>query len=85
MRTVRFNAKIFEDLLEWNNENPKMVSKILRLMIETARTPFEGTGKPEPLKYIKGAWSRRITDKDRLVYFVSDEFIEIIGCKGHYE
>ena len=47
------------------------------------RHPFTGEGKPEPLK--GGMWSRRINDKDRLVYDVTDESIVILQCKGHYE
>jgi len=48
--------------------NPKLLAKIVSLLVETASTPFEGTGKPEPLKHdLKGKWSRRITDEHRLV------------------
>lgn len=63
-----------------------MASRILKLINEIKRTPFKGTGKPEPLKYqLKGKWSRRITDEHRLVYEVSDDLITIISCKFHYE
>ncbi len=52
---------------------------------ETAKTPFEGIGKPEALKYdYAGYWSRRITDEHRLVYKVEDAFIRIVSCKSHY-
>jgi toxin YoeB len=55
------------------------------LIVETARTPFEGTGKPEALKHdLKGYWSRRINDEHRLVYRVEETFIKIIACKLHY-
>jgi toxin YoeB len=60
-------------------------SKINKLLLETARTPFTGTGKPEALKHdLKGYWSRRINDEHRLVYRVEATFIKIIACKLHY-
>lgn len=56
-------------------------------LIKDARcNPFEGIGKPEPLKYgFSGAWSRRINDKDRLTYYLKDDVLVIVGCKGHYD
>jgi toxin YoeB len=52
---------------------------------EVQRTPFEGTGKPEPLKHeLKGCWSRRITQEHRLVYEVKGETIRILACRFHY-
>ncbi len=56
------------------------------LLKEIQRTPFDGVGKPEPLKNDKnGLWSRRINEKDRLVYSVNDDSIIIYQCKGHYD
>lgn len=50
------------------------------------RDPFDGIGKPEPLKHdLSGLWSRRINDTDRLTYKVMDDMIVILACKGHYE
>jgi toxin YoeB len=56
------------------------------LIIETSKTPFDGIGKPEPLKNeLKGYWSRRLTDEHRLVYKVTDQQIIIVSCKYHYK
>jgi toxin YoeB len=56
------------------------------LLAETARTPRTGTGKPERLKHLGGeVWSRRITEKDRLVYDIKSEVITIIACRFHYD
>jgi toxin YoeB len=53
--------------------------------LESAKTPFSGIGKPEPLKHdLKGYWSKRITDEHRLVYRADDETLFIIACKYHY-
>jgi toxin YoeB len=61
------------------------LSRLHRLIVETARNPFDGIGKPEPLKAdLKGYWSRRISDEHRLVYKITNEQIIIIACKYHY-
>jgi len=63
-----------EDLEAWSTANPKVLSRIIRLIAETARAPRAGTGKPERLKHVGGeVWSRRITEKDRLVYDVQSD------------
>lgn len=65
---------------------PKLVKKIFDLISAIQKNPFEGIGKPEALKHdYQGYWSRRITDKHRLLYEVTDEEIIIIRCKGHYD
>ncbi len=75
-----------EDLEAWSMTNPKVLSKIIRLIVETTRTPRTGTGKPERLKQLGGeVWSRRITEKDRLVYDVQSDVITIIACRFHYD
>lgn len=62
-----------------------MQDRIIKLLEEIQRNPFEGTGKPEPLKFnLKGCWSRRIDDEHRLVYQVTNDEIIIISCKFHY-
>ncbi len=86
MRSVKFDAKAFEQLLEWADQDFKMFEKIRALIKEVQREPFKGEGKPEPLKgELKGYWSRRTTREHRLVYKVSDDTITIIRCYGHYE
>lgn len=86
MRNIAFTAKGWSDLVEWSKTNRKIFNKISQLIEETSKNPFNGTGKPEPLKYrLKGYWSRRITDEHRLVYTISDNEIKIISCKYHYK
>ena len=60
--------------------------KIVSLIDDILRNPFDGLGKPEPLKYeLKGYWSRRISDEHRLVYKINDDSVIIVSCKFHYE
>lgn len=74
------------DLEAWPTTNPKVLARIIRLIAETTRTPRTGTGKPERLKHLGGeAWSRRITEKDRLVYDIQPDTIIIIACRFHYD
>ena len=62
------------------------MKKINELIKEISRSPFEGIGKPEPLKYdLSGCWSRRITGEHRFVYQVEEDAILIIGCRYHYD
>jgi len=75
-----------EDLEAWSTTNPKMLSRIIRLIAETARTPRTGTGKPERLKHLGAeVWSRRITEKDRLVCDIQQDAIIIIACRFCYD
>ncbi|EIT9566301.1 TPA: Txe/YoeB family addiction module toxin, partial [Escherichia coli] len=63
----------------------KTVRKINELIKDASRTPFEGKGKPEPLKHnLAGFWSRRITAEHRIVYAVSDDALLIASCRYHY-
>jgi toxin YoeB len=75
-----------EDLEAWSTTNPKVLSKIIRLIAETTRAPRSGTGKPERLKHLGDeVWSRRITEKDRLVYDIQSDVVTIIACCFHYD
>lgn len=65
-------------------EDRKVFKKINALIQDIARNGNEGIGKPEPLINMNGYWSRRITDKDRLIYKVQEDAILIAACKGHY-
>ncbi len=86
IRKIVFEASAFQDFNEWGFENKKIYRKIVKLIKEIDRSPFTGTGKPEPLKHdLSGYWSRRIDDEHRLVYKVTDSEIIIIGCKYHYK
>lgn len=85
MRSVEFDPNGFEDLAWWIQQDRKTALRIVQLIKETQRTPFEGTGKPEPLKNeLRGCWSRRITHEHRLVYEVKEEKIRILACRYHY-
>lgn len=75
----------WEDYLYWQQYDKKTLKKINELLKEIQRTPFEGTGNPEPLKHsLSGWWSRRINLEDRLVYKVDQESIVILQCRKHY-
>lgn len=86
MRIIAFHQSAFEQYSDWALQDKKTFERLNRLIVETARTPFAGIGKPEPLKReLKGYWSRRITDEHRLIYKVTDEQLIIASCKYHYE
>jgi toxin YoeB len=86
MKDIAFTSKAWSDFIDWSKTDRKIFEKISLLIEETSRTPFKGTGKPEPLKYqLKGYWSRRISEEHRLVYAVGEHEIQIISCKYHYQ
>jgi toxin YoeB len=86
VRLVAFHQEAFDDYSDWAKTDKKLFERIRRIIIETGKTPFDGIGKPEPLKQqLKGYWSRRLTDEHRLVYKVTDEYLIIVSCKYHYE
>jgi toxin YoeB len=85
MRQIKFEYGALKELEEWILVHPKTAAKILDLLQEVCKTPFEGKGKPEPLKHkFKGFWSRRITDEHRLIYEVTESSINVVTCKAHY-
>ncbi|MBI5217672.1 MAG: Txe/YoeB family addiction module toxin [Bacteroidia bacterium] len=85
MRKIIFQKDALKEYNDWKKTNKKVSRHIKQLIEDVQAKPFEGIGKPEPLKYdLKGCWSRRITKKDRLVYQVTDNAIIIISCKYHY-
>ncbi len=82
---IEFSTNAITDLLHWVSTDAKKASKVLKLIEEVARAPFEGKGMPEPLKYnLSGCWSRRIDKEHRLVYKVEKEKIIILACRYHY-
>lgn len=82
---LTWSAEAWEDYLYWQDTDKKTVKKINELIKDARRTPFEGKGKPEPLKHnLAGFWSRRITTEHRLVYAVSDDALLIASCRYHY-
>ncbi len=81
-----FSDIAWEDYTSWIDDDRKIMKKINTLLKDVEGNPFDGLGKPEPLKNeLSGYWSRRITEKHRLIYKVYEDKIYIIGCKGHYD
>jgi toxin YoeB len=86
---IVFSAHAWEDYLHWVSSDPKLLARLNALIEECRRSPFRGTGKPEPLRGdLQGWWSRRLTHDDRLVYRVTgkgdEQRIEIAQCRMHY-
>ncbi|MFD0266586.1 Txe/YoeB family addiction module toxin [Streptomyces sp. NPDC127106] len=82
---VVFSGRAWAQYTYWATADPKILKRINRLIKEIQRTPFEGAGKPEPLKEnLSGWWSRRITDEHRLVYRMKDQAVEIAQARYHY-
>ncbi len=78
--------RAWEDYLYWQTQDRKTLKRINSLINEIKHNPFEGIGKPEPLKgNLNGYWSRRIDDFNRIVYFEQNDVIYVISCKGHYD
>jgi len=83
---ITFSKNAWEDYISWQKEDKKILRKINELIKVIQRTPFEGIGKPEPLKYdLAGLWSRRIDREHRLVYKVESDELFIYSCRFHYD
>ncbi len=81
-----WEERAWGDYLYRQTQDKKTLKRINALIKDIQRSPFEGIGKPEPLKgNLSGLWSRRIDDINRIVYYEQDETVYIIACKGHYE
>ena len=77
--------RAWDDYLYWQNQDKKTLRKLNKLIADIERNPFEGIGKPEPLKHdLSGWWSRQIDDANRIVYRIKNENLEISQCKSHY-
>jgi len=84
MMRIIFSKNSWEDYISWQTEDTKNLRKINALIKEIQRTPYAGSGKPEPLKYdLAGFWSRRIDREHRLVYQVNGDEIFIYSCGYH--
>ncbi len=84
-RKLAWTDEAWKDYIYWQTQDKKTLKRINKLINDTMRQPFEGIGKPEPLREnLSGFWSRRIDDTNRLVYAVDDDFITIISCRYHY-
>ncbi len=82
---IAFTPEAWDDYLYWQKNNKQLLNRINDLIKEIIRTPFEGKGKPEPLRFeLKGFWSRRIDIEHRLVYEVADDTVSIVSLRFHY-
>ena len=85
-RIPGFNLKFKEDLAWWFRQDFQKASRILDLVTAVMQDPFDGIGKPEPLKYMDAdIWSRRIDLEHRLIYRVGNTQIDFLACRYHYE
>ena len=83
---LAWTNQAWSDYLYWQGQDKKTLKRINKLITNTQRSPFEGIGKPEPLKEnLSGFWSRRIDDTHRLIYAVDGTQLTIISCRYHYE
>lgn len=83
--TIKFSSNGWDDYLHWQSADKTILKRINRLIAEIMREPFEGIGKPEPLKHqLSGFWSRRIDDRHRLVYAIENDTLMIAQCRDHY-
>jgi len=86
LEILAWTRESWKDYIYWQGQDRKTLKRINKLISDTQRSPFEGIGKPEPLKEnLSGFWSRRIDDSHRLVYVVDDQKLTIISCRYHYE
>ena len=84
-RVAVFQPEFREDLRHWVQTDRRVAMRILELVEAVMRDPFQGIGKPEPLKYLApGVWSRRITQEHRLVYLVRDDRVDFLQGRYHY-
>ena len=84
-RLLSWTDEAWNSYVYWQTQDKKTLKRINKLISDVKRSPFEGIGKPEPLKEnLSGLWSRRIDDTNRLVYTVDDTAITVISCRYHY-
>ncbi|GAB2984387.1 Txe/YoeB family addiction module toxin [Streptomyces pseudoechinosporeus] len=83
---LAFTPQGWDDYVHWQTADRKILKRISRLIDDTLRDPYDGIGKPEPLKHaLAGAWSRRITDEHRLVYVPRDGEVIVLLARYRYE
>tara|TARA_B100001971_G_C18027468_1_gene450783 strand:- start:481 stop:741 length:261 start_codon:yes stop_codon:yes gene_type:complete len=84
-RALVFDPNGWEDCVYWQAQDRKTLKRINTLIAAVLRDPFDGVGKPEQLRHVlSGSWSRRIDEKNRLVYYVTDDHIVILQARDHY-
>ncbi len=85
MRKLAWDSNGWSDYVYWQNQDRKTLKRINKVIEDVMRNPFDGIGKPEPLKEnLSGYWSRRIDEANRLVYKVEKNYIIVISCRYHY-
>ncbi len=78
--------RAWDDYIYWQTRDRKTLKRINALIKDIKRSPFEGIGKPEPLKgNLSGMWSRRIDEENRIVYYEENSILYIVSCRGHYD
>ncbi|MGS2724736.1 Txe/YoeB family addiction module toxin [Porticoccus sp. GXU_MW_L64] len=83
---LSWTKEAWADYVFWQEQDKKTLKRINKLISDTMRSPFDGIGKPEPLKEnLSGFWSRRIDETNRLVYAIDSKQLTIISCRYHYE
>lgn len=82
---LKWDEKAWNDYLYWQTQDKKTLKRINAIINDIMRNPFNGIGKPEPLKHSKGYWSRRIDELNRIVYKIDGDAIVIATVKGHYD
>ena len=86
IRVIQWDFDAWEDYLYWQGQDKKILKRINQLVKDICRNPFEGIGKPEPLKgNLTGFWSRRVDEEHRLDYAVEASAVVVISCRGHYD
>ncbi|MEM9216841.1 MAG: Txe/YoeB family addiction module toxin [Cyanobacteria bacterium P01_F01_bin.150] len=84
-RILAWTDEAWDSYLYWQSQDRKTLKRINKLIQNAKISPFDGIGKPEPLREnLSGLWSRRIDDMNRLVYAVDDNYLTIISCRYHY-
>jgi toxin YoeB len=82
---LSWTKEAWSDYLYWQGQDGKTLRRINKLIVDVQRNPFDGIGKPEPLKEnLSGLWSRRIDETNRLIYVLDDGRLTIISCRYHY-
>ena len=85
-KLIQWDLDAWNDYIYWQTQDKKIRKRINQLIKDIGRNPFEGIGKPEPLKgNLTGFWSRRIDEEHRLVYAVEENAVLLISCRGHYD
>ena len=83
---LSWEDEAWEDYLYWQWQDKKTLKRVNLLIKDIQRSPYEGIGKPEPLKEnLSGMWSRRIDEANRIVYYEKYGGIIIVACRGHYD